>query len=292
MMLDSGDHMLFGLDVASVDGNKNPNWGLAKAQGPISFAVVRATQGTWTDPAFAKTWPVLESTGLVRGAYMFLNYPAKGKKVSQPDAQAQQFIDTVGDLGETDLPPALDIEFPDGRKATGLTAEQALEWARTAWTVLHDHYGVPPIIYTSARVWTEDLDDIDAGDLLESPLWLARYYWKERTAAMRNAAAFSDGKKDPPVPDPWGGAWAIHQYQGDALGVPGFSSTVDMNRFNTLVKGSTGDLVKWAQRRLGIDESGKFDANMAASVIAFQRTKNLVSDGIIGPRTFAALCWV
>jgi GH25 family lysozyme M1 (1,4-beta-N-acetylmuramidase) len=284
--------MLFGIDVASVDENKNTNWQLAKAQGPISFAIIRSNQSTKVDPQFGKTWPQLKATGIVRGAYMFLNFPNKGKsKPAEPDVQAQTLVDTVGELEPKDLPPTLDVEFPGGRLQTGMTPSQALDWVRAAWTVLRDAYDAPPMIYTSARVWREDLEDEPAPDLVESPLWLARYFWKERTPAKRDAAAFANGQRTPPVPVPWGTAWAVHQYQGDAVQHPGFSSTVDMNRFNSLLRGSSGDAVKWAQRRLGIATSGKFDNAMFDAVVAFQRSHGLVDDGIIGPRTFAALCW-
>ena len=37
--------MIFGIDTASVAGNKNPDWTRAKAQGPIGFALIRATYG-------------------------------------------------------------------------------------------------------------------------------------------------------------------------------------------------------------------------------------------------------
>ena len=109
--------------------------------------------------------------------------------------------------------------------------------------------------------------------------------------AVRDASAFENGQKTPPVPKPWGTAWAFHQYQGDAVKLPGFSSTVDMNRYNALTSGSSGDSVKWVQRRLGVTESGSFDKKLSASVVAFQNARGLVGDGIIGPRTFAALCW-
>ena len=58
----------------------------------------------------------------------------------------------------------------------------------------------------------------------------------------------------PPVPPPWGDAtnWWIHQYQGDAVRLPGFpTGNVDMNRFNTMTRGATGDRVRWVQRRSG-----------------------------------------
>src|SRR5262249_47409417 len=101
------------------------------------------------------------------------------------------------------------------------------------------------------------------------------------------------GRLDPPVPPPWGDAtnWWVHQYQGDALGFPGFSSTVDVNRFNPMVQGAAGDRVKWVQRRLGLAESGELDETMRKKVVAHQRAKGLTPDGIIGPRTFATLCW-
>lgn len=283
--------MLFGIDVASVDDNHDANWAVAKAQGPISFAIIRATQSTWVDPQFAPTWPKLKETGLVRGAYMFLNFPVPGAQAPAPDVQAQKMIDTVGTLSKDDLPPALDVEFPHGRAATGMSASAALEWVSAAWTVLKDHYKVPPIIYTSGRVWREDLDDTPAPQLLDSPLWLARYYWTEKLPAMRDASQFANGSHAPTVPTPWGSQWAFHQYQGDAVHMPGFTSTVDMNRFNSLVQGTKNDSVKWAQRRLRITADGDFGPQTAAAVRAFQQAHGMVADAVIGPRTFARLCW-
>jgi len=283
--------MLFGIDVASVDDNHDVNWAVAKAQGPISFAIIRATQATHVDTQFAAAWPQLKATGLVRGAYMFLDFPKIGATAQPPDVQAKAFIDTVGTLSTDDLPPALDVEFPHGRAGTGMSVNAALEWIHAAWAKLHDWYKVPPIIYTSGRVWHEDLDDVPVTDLLDSPLWLARYYWSEDKPAMRDAAQFANGLHAPPVPTPWGSAWAIHQYQGDAVAMPGFSSTVDMNRFNTLLQGSNSDAVTWAQRRLRITADGDFGPKTAAAVKAFQHTHGMVADGIIGPRTFAKLCW-
>jgi len=46
------------------------------------------------------------------------------------------------------------------------------------------------------------------------------------------------------------------------------------------------------QRRLGIAESGRFDVATEAAVRAFQDDNALVTDGIIGPRTFAYLARV
>jgi len=169
-----------------------------------------------------------------------------------------------------------------------MTAKQLLEGVREAWNVLKDFYKVAPIIYTSGRVWHEDLKDLPAPDLIESPLWLARYPYKKGKAVLHPKA------KAPPIPKPWGDAtnWWIHQYQGDATGLPGFpSGNVDLNRFHMMTAGESGDRVKWVQRRLGITESGTFDAAMEKALRAFKAKKGLPSDAVIDPATFAYLCW-
>jgi len=283
--------MIFGIDSASVAGNKNPDWARAKATGPIGFALVRATYGATPDKAFARDWPALKEAGLVRGAYVFLRFPRNGKPAPVPEAQAAAAIDVIGDLEDGDLPPAVDVEFPGaGRSETGMTAQECLDGVRAACAALQDSYDVAPIIYTSARVWRDDLGNAPADDLTESPLWLARYFFKPGPAA-RDAAVFASGKLDPPVPPPWGdaGNWWIHQYQGNATKFPGFTGNVDMNRFNPALKGTRGGRVAWVQRRVGVAATGRFDARTDAAVRDFQSDNDLVRDGIVGPRTFAYL---
>jgi lysozyme len=287
--------MLFGLDTASVAGNKNPDWVKAKAGGPISFAIIRSNYGTATDSVFARDWPKLKQAGLVRGAYLFLRFPRGNKSAPTPEKQAAAAIDTIGDLEDGDLPPTVDVEFPGkGRVETGLSARACLDGVRAAWEVLRSHYGVAPIVYTSARVWRDDLGNAPADDLTDSPLWLARYFFKPGPAA-RDASAFDGGTRDPPVPPPWGDAanWWIHQYQGDAVKFPGLpTGNVDMNRFNVALRGARGARVRWLQRRLGVVANGRFDAATESAVRDFQDDNDLVSDGIIGPRTFAYLARV
>ena len=52
---------------------------------------------------------------------------------------------------------------------------------------------------------------------------------------------------------------------------------------------STGDAVKWIQRRLGLVDDGKFDPQTDAAIKAFQQSAGLSADGKVGPRTWAAL---
>lgn len=283
-----------GIDTASVAGNKNVSWIDARTRVPVDFAIIRSNWGVWEDRVFKRDWPKIRDAGIVRGAYLFLRFPhpKHGMKSPDPVSQANAVIKAVGPLDESDLPPTLDVEFPGGRKLTGLSAQRCLDDVRAAWRVLKSHYGVAPIIYTSARVWKEYLDNLPAPDLAESPLWLARYPFKKGPAVYD--ARRVGGLNSPPVPPPWGDAtnWWIHQYQGDAINLPGFpTGNVDMNRFNVTGQGASGDRVKWVQRRLGIAQGGTLDAATESGLRAFQGRKGLPADGKVDIRTFARLCW-
>jgi lysozyme len=283
-----------GIDTASVADNHNPDWARARSQVPMDFAIIRANYGTAPDRVFRRDWPKIKTAGLVRGAYLFLRFPhSRWGRPASPVAQARAFIATVGRLDQSDLPPSLDVEFPGSRRETGMTARQLLDGVREAWRTLRDHYEVPPIIYTSARVWREDLDNLPAPDLVESPLWLARYPFP-KGPAVYDPRRLAGRRFNLPVPPPWGDAtnWWIHQYQGDAVRLPGFpTGNVDMNRFNVTTRGMTGDRIRWVQRRLSIPQSGTFDAATEAALRAFQGRKGIPANGVVDPRTFAFLCW-
>lgn len=282
--------MIIGIDCADVDENLNPDWAKAKANAGLAYAFVRATFGAASDVAFKQAWPAIKAVGVPRGAYLFLRY---GSLHASAEVQAAAFINTVGDLGPGDFPPVIDIEFGgNGRKLNGLGLDDVMKSIRTAWGVLNEHYGTAPMLYTSYRVWFEDLDNAPAPDLAESPLWLAKPWpWARNNQPHLDGAFFADGQHDPAVPVPLPRNWWIHQYQGDALGFPGFSSTVDLNRFRSTSKGGTGDHVKWLQRRLGLDETGTFDDTVGDAVVAHQTANGLVADGVVGPKTFASVCW-
>lgn len=57
----------------------------------------------------------------------------------------------------------------------------------------------------------------------------------------------------------------------------------------TLRRGATGDLVKRVQTRIGVDADGKFGPATETALRQFQRDNHLVPDGIVGPRTWAAI---
>jgi lysozyme len=285
--------MILGIDTASVAGNKNTDWVRAKAGG-INFAIIRGAWGTVADKDFAKSWPLIKAAGIVRGAYLFLRMDQDSVK------QVQAFFNVVGKLEPGDLPPSLDVEFPDNKKDTkgrhgcvswDLTPAEAMARLMAAYTEMARLFECLPIVYTSGRVWKEDLANMPAPDMIRSPLWLARYPYKSGAAVLNP----SPSMLAPPVPPPWGDAdnWWVHQFQGDATGCPGFpSGNVDLNRFNPLCPGDKGARVEWMQAKLNIPLTGKFDKATADNVRAFQTSKGLVADGLVGPKTFAFLARV
>lgn len=154
------------------------------------------------------------------------------------------------------------------------------------------------MLYTSGRVWHEDLGDVRAPELADRcPLWLARYPFAGDQAPILDAMRVLDANKAHPVtvPPQLGdrGDWVIHQFQGNAVRCPGLAhGRVDVNRFNVARPGDTGDRVTWVQRKLKLPEtSGTLDVETAAALRTFQAERGLAADAVVGPRTFAALAW-
>lgn len=281
--------MIVGVDIAAVDDNNFVKWpqfmsACQQAGSTAGFAIFRGAYGTDPDPTVQREWKRAQSYGLTTGAYLLLRM----HKDMPPEDQGHVFADTVGTLTASDLVPIIDVED------TGLSAEAELDYVHRVWTTLRGIYGVPPMIYDSERVWREDLHNLPAGEMVDSPQWVAKPWpWPRRSPAQLSSAPFATGKYDPAVPAPWGpGNWMIHQYQGDAYPVPGFTSTVDLSRFHVLRIGDRGGAVGWVQRRMGIRMTQIFDVAMDAAVRSLQKQRGLVVDGVIGPKTFAKIAWM
>lgn len=295
--------MSFGIDYASVDGNRPPNWSAFTAAGG-SFAWLRASfayydpgHKAWRlvpDPAFERDWDAIPA-GITRGAYMG---PAVMASYS-PEEQVAVFAAAIDATGSKlkpgiDFPPCLDIEFPQGIAGTGLSREGVLQWIRDAVGAMRATFGCWPIIYTSGRVWNDTDSDClgnpPAPDLVQCPLWLARYAYKTRIPAVLPPVY-----APPPVPTPWGDQWFLHQGQGDALGVPGFSSTVDISVFRTAKRGDKGGHVSWLQEKLKIVDgygTDVFEGDTEMHVEILQEEHGLVVDGVVGVKTFCAAAWL
>lgn len=279
---------MLGIDYANVDGNTMPNLTAARAAG-LRFAILRATYGTWTDPHFVRDWEMHLAAGIVRGAYLFLRCDDERKT---PEAQVDAFVASVrGKLTVRDLPPVLDVEIPGGLERVGWKPEHARAWFMRAWVRMREVFGIPPLVYTSARVISEDLGGVVP--FMSSPFWLAKPWpWKLHAQAQLT----------PPPHGPLltaGGRgfselaqWFVYQYQGDALGFPGFNKTTDVNRFRVVGPGAVGPHVSWLRRRLiPGDTADVFDACLTEHVRDVQGAHGLVVDGFVGAATFGPIAW-
>ena len=296
---------MIGVDYASVDGNERPDIVKVKTAIGCAFAIIRGSYKTWTDPTAKRDTAAWRAANIPVGVYAF---PDMTKGGATPADQIQALARS-GAVMDGDIPPTLDVEFPGGIARTGRTRAELLAWILEAVMEMRRVFGCSPMLYTSARVWDgEDADALDADHndfgtlnptLAECPLWLARYPFKTGIQAIGDTAderKLVESLPWPPVPKAWGdqgNVW-IHQYQGDAIKLNGFSATVDLNRFRMLRHGDTGERVCWLKRRLCLAEGmpGVFDDALDDAVREFQRREGLVSDGVVGPRTFARIAWL
>jgi peptidoglycan hydrolase-like protein with peptidoglycan-binding domain len=70
---------------------------------------------------------------------------------------------------------------------------------------------------------------------------------------------------------------------------PSMIPAIDSTGRPTLRRGDSGDLVNAIQAKVGVAETGHFDAETEARLRNFQTNHGLVPDGIVGPRTWATL---
>jgi GH25 family lysozyme M1 (1,4-beta-N-acetylmuramidase) len=292
----------WGVDYAGVDGNKPPDLAAFKRAGGAfvwvraSFAYYDPGHKAWVlarDPVFARDWAAIGAAGLPRGAYMGPAIMASHSATEQVGVFYASVAAAGGLRPGIDFPPCLDIEFPQGIVGTGLNRAGVLKWIREAVAEMTRLFGVRPIIYTSGRVWNDvDADCLGgppAPDLSDCPLWLARYAYATRRPAVIPPP---DNLPAPPVPHPWGDEWHAHQDQGDAIGCPGFSATVDIDRMRPAAKrGDVGGHVAWYQRRRGLAPDGHFGPKTDADVRQFQRDRGLAETGEIDLQTFVVACW-
>lgn len=286
--------LIVGPDYGSIDGNGRAQPEafkalLAQHGSTLGVVALRAAYGTIPDSTIQRDWVAWKDAGATMMGYLFLRIRPGSP---EPEDQVQVAANVLGPLTEADIPLCIDVED------TGQTAQAELDLVHRAAVAARSIYGVMPPIYDSARVWHEDLHDLPAGELIDCPLWLAKPWiveggkiWYAKGPPELSGATFAGGKFEPPVPKPWGpGNWWMHQYQGDAKPVAGIGQC-DLSRFHLMVQGETGARVTWVQRKLGLQPTGVYDAAMASRVSAFQQQKGLVVDAVIGPKTFAHICW-
>ena len=195
-------YSVYGIDVSHYQGNINwDRLAAANIDGhEVKFVIVKATEGAdHSDSHFERNFTQAKKNGFVRGAYHFFT-PG-----TVPYFQIQNFIRTVGNLEEGDLPPILDVEKADGISKVQLQ-EDVLKWL----VEIERIYKVRPIIYTGIKFKRNYLD---RSEFDEYPLWIANY-----------ADSLS-----------YDGDWEFWQYSQDGK-VDGISDYVDLDVYHTTLE--------------------------------------------------------
>lgn len=265
--------MSLGIDYADEDGN-HVNAAAAVAGG-VRLVGMRGAYGygltAQQDPTPARDAVGWRAAGAQVFAYLGLNYTCV------PEIQADALAASYTRQG-TDLPVALDLEV--NAKQPGITPQQRVAWAERAVARLQQHYGAASVwIYTSLEQWLDNFGDLDSTVLGALPLWLKTPYpWNPR-----NAPHVTDTGPLGELPRPWRragspGAWC-QQFQGDCVGFPGMSSTVDISTFLPLHPTVSDPRWDWVYARCAPGTLG-----------TWQTAHGLVVDGVVGPATFAQFC--
>jgi len=194
----AGPNTVQGIDVSAYQ--PNTDWAQVAGAGK-KFAIIKATEGTgYVNSYFARDWAGAKAAGLIRGAYHFF-HPG-----TDPTAQADHFVNTVGALGVGDLPMMLDLEVTDGLGPAAVAASM-----RTFLDRVHARSGRVPIIYTGYYFWTGSVGN--PGGYGGYPLVMAAYV-----------------SGCPLIPNEWS-KFTMWQYSSSGS-VPGVSGRVDLDEFN------------------------------------------------------------
>ena len=198
-------HTTRGVDVSSYQGTID--WPVLGSQN-IDFAIIKATEGSGSqDSRFAENWSAAHDTDLLVGAYHFVSFDSEGA------TQAQNVIETVPDAPGS-LPVTVDVEFYGRYFEHPPTRTRVRDILDPLLAALEDHYGSPPIIYTTAEAYDRYIRDAYP----DNPVWI-------RSVVL-----------PPMMPD--GRDWAFWQYSHrDSLpGYDGEEHYIDMNVFGGSVR--------------------------------------------------------
>lgn len=157
---------LRGVDVSSYQGTID--WEVLSQQ-DIAFAFIKATEGSsFADECFSENWTNATNTDLYTGAYHFFSFESSGK------SQAAHYIDTVGELDATRLPPVIDVEYYDVPAGVDTSPATVRKELGEMIDVLTARYQRSPILYVTDKTYT----DFVKGWFPVCPLWVRSVYGK------------------------------------------------------------------------------------------------------------------
>ena len=199
---------LIGVDISGANGDID--WQRVAASG-IKFAFIKATEGiTYVDPKFHQNWANARSAGVICSPYHFFHPGDDAQKSSKA------FLDVIGELKDTDLPPMLDWEVLDHT-----SIQDGVKCAKDWLDLVEFATKKTPIFYSYYSFFKE----------LNLTLNFKKYPFYVAEPSFKNVLLVS----------PWDKA-TFWQYSWTGR-VDGINTKVDMDKFF----GSYADLIKLAE---------------------------------------------
>jgi len=213
--------MIEGIDIAHHQGAIDIH---RVAREGYAFVISKASEGVgYVDPRFDRHTRATMDAGLVPGAYHFARPDSIGD-AADGEAEARAFaaaIKSVGLLGRTMLPPAIDFE-----KYSSNGPIETVIWIRAFVRILELELGVSPMIYTGRNVWKFEAGNTD--EFAHLPLWLVRYSSKGLDPAEPPPELLGFGR---PVLWQWSGSYSKDPKRNFAHGPKVAGVRCDLNRF-------------------------------------------------------------
>lgn len=154
---------VYGIDISKYQGDEIDF--LHKKTDSLSFVICKATEGiTYTDPDFAHNWSMISEKKFIRGAYHFY------RSNDNPVDQANNYINALATLQQTDLPPIIDFE--EGGIDTSQTVAEVQATLVQFINEVEKALKRKPIIYTDVNTGNKYLNK---ETFASYPLWIANY---------------------------------------------------------------------------------------------------------------------
>ena len=266
--------------------------GINLAAIPCDFVIVKASQGASSSvyPTFKEQIEAADSLGKLLGVY---HYASQGGAI----AEAEKFLRTVDAyIGRA----IMVLDWEKDQNINFKNPEYAMSWLK----YVEQKTGIKPFIYMSKSVARQYNWDPSF------PFWCAQYKLVAPTTYVEDPWTDTKGF------GPWKNC-VILQYssKGRLLGYPKNldldKAYIDANQWRayaggkvpaisptskpTLRKGDHNDYVLHWQKYLNLSgfpcgaEDGIFGPKTEKAVKQYQMSRNLVPDGIIGPKTWASI---
>src|SRR5262249_22026649 len=139
------------------------------------FVFIRASHGLHRDATFAANWAAARTSGVTRGAYVYVD-------PTQPYAAHLRYFVQMVRLDTGDFAPVIDVEDPIiwSHLKQADRIKYVLRWAKAIEHV----YGVKLIIYLSPSFVSNVLGTQYAQQLAGYPLWIANYHVSKPTVPL------------------------------------------------------------------------------------------------------------